>query len=51
MIFGGTDYPKLAKAGLGEKDVFWSKQSSNHEYWAVDNKDVVFGNKTLVDKP
>ena len=51
MIFGGTDYPKLAKKGLTEADVFWSKQSSNHEYWAVNNKDVVFGNKTLVEKP
>jgi hypothetical protein len=25
MIFGGTDYKKFAKAGLTEKDVFWSK--------------------------
>jgi len=25
MLFGGVDYGKYAKAGLGEKDVFWAK--------------------------
>jgi hypothetical protein len=43
MLFGGVDYTKYAKAGLGEKDVFWSKQSENKMYWAVDNSAVKFG--------
>ena len=47
MIFGGTNYSQFAKDGLSEKDVFWSKQSSNPMYWAVNSKDVKIGNLTL----
>lgn len=51
MLFGGADYAKFAKKGLGEKDVFWSKQSENEAYWAVNNNDVRFGETMLVEKP
>jgi hypothetical protein len=51
MLFGGADYSKFAKKGLGESDVFWSKQSDNEAYWAVNNNDVRFGDSLLVEKP
>lgn len=50
MLFGGADYNQYAKKGLGEKDVFWAKQSSNDSYWAVNNSDIKFGDKALVSK-
>lgn len=50
MLFGGVDYKKYAKTGLGEQDVFWSKQSENKMYWAVDNTGVSFGQKPVAAK-
>lgn len=51
MIFGGTDYKKFAKKGLTEKDVFWSKQSANEMYWAVDSTGANFGKHSIAQKP
>ena len=47
MIFGGMDTKKYAKAGLGDKDIFWSKQSENPMYWAVNSNSIKFGEKKV----
>ena len=49
ISFGGYDLKKFSKKGLGEKDIFWADQSRNEAYWAVNSKNIQFGeNKSLV---
>jgi hypothetical protein len=47
MVFGGMDTKKYAKAGLKDEDIFWSKQSENPMYWAVNSNNVRFGQKNV----
>lgn len=47
ITFGGYDVAKYGKKGLTEKDVFWADQARNEQYWAVNNKGVSFGEKTI----
>ena len=47
MTFGGYDM-NFAKKGASKKDITWADQSANEAYWAVNGKDVQFGDKPLV---
>lgn len=47
MTFGGYDL-QFAKKGASEKDITWSDQSANEAYWAINGKDVKFGDQALV---
>ena len=38
----------FAKKGASKKDITWADQSANEAYWAVNGKDVQFGQKPLV---
>ena len=43
ITFGGYDTARFAKQGLTDKDVFWTDQSRNEQYWASNNKKVSIG--------
>jgi hypothetical protein len=47
MTFGGYDL-QYAKKGATPKDISWSDQSANEAYWAVNGKDIQFGDQALV---
>jgi len=40
VTFGGYDLAKLAKKDSKESDIMWFDQSSNEQYWAVNQKGV-----------
>jgi hypothetical protein len=47
MTFGGYDL-QYAKKGASPKDISWADQSANEAYWAVNGKDIQFGDQPLV---
>jgi hypothetical protein len=47
MTFGGFDL-QYAKKGATPKDISWADQSANEAYWAVNGKDIQFGDQPLV---
>ena len=49
ITFGGYDLG-LAQQGKNESHVFWADQSKNEQYWAVNGREVKFGNKTIENK-
>jgi len=47
ITFGGFDVEKYGKKGLKDKDVSWLDQSRNEQYWAANNNQVKFGDKSI----
>lgn len=44
ISFGGYDLAKFAKKG---KELFWTNQSNNDQYWTTNSKGVKFGKKLV----